>query len=1518
MSPGVPVHGEPRDSVGPQKWQGHFATPTRQWFARTFGVPTLAQELAWPELVRGESVLLLAPTGSGKTLAAFLVALDQRLFGSKDPEETPKLEGKRRQKRPGVRVLYISPLKALASDVERNLLTPLEQLKQEATELGISAREVGVAVRTGDTSPRLRRAIARGEADILITTPESLFLMLTSRARSALAGVETVIVDEIHALIGNERGAHLSLSLERLEHLVGRSLQRIGLSATQRPLEEVARFLGGTRPVRVIDASVDKSIELSVELPLPFAEMRVSLDVRAKNPNPLDATSVEWAAVHQRLLELVETHQTTLIFVNARRTAERVAQALNRIAARTIAHAHHGSVSKEQRALIEAELKAGNLRAVVATNSLELGIDVGSIDLVIQLEAPHSVASTLQRVGRAGHRVGAVSSGILMPKFRGDLPAVVALAEAVGERTVEPVRALKNPLDVLAQQVVACVAMDGWCDRDLFALVRRSACFSELSFSHFRAVLNMLAGASALEELGEISPRLTYDRSSGEVIARSGAQRLVIANAGTIVDRGLYGVYLVGAAPGKGRVGELDEEMVFESAPGENFVLGATTWRIQQITADRVFVSPAPGETGKMPFWRGESAMRSLDFGRRIGRLLADVQAATKESSVQRLRESLHLDAAAAEMFVDYVREQNDRSRLPTDRQIVVETSRGDLGEVMVAVLSPFGARILSPWALLVKERVRLLFDMEADCNWTNDGFYLRLPEGADEVLDRRHDWCVPSADEVEAELTRLLSGTTLLAGRFREAAARALLLPKRRPGKRTPLWQTRKRSQDLLRGALRVRDFPVLVEAYRKCLVDHFDVAGLREVLGAVASGEMGVERVSVEAPSPFASAVLFGYATQFLYEGDVPVLERRAAALAIDPLRLKELIGPAALRDLIDPEVLLEVERALLRGRSGIVDSEVALDGWHDRLLRLGDVLPEEVDATDVPLVSALRQLGRVIELERGRRRWLVPVEYGSRYAAALDVALPEGVPETDVSTTPLRDLLVRYARVHGPFAADVVEERYGLGTDIIVDSLSELVRAGELVAGAFRPQELGGRELEFVHPAVLRALRVRSLQRLKARIAPVSPAAFTRFLHEWQGVALPGRGLDRLLDVIEKLAGFPVSVSSFESEILSARLRDYSPADLDILAAAGEVVWRGHAANGDRDGTIALYLADQVQLLASTPSWKLEELDPVGTRIVALLADRGALRFSEIQGHLGGFAGELSRAMWALVWRGIISNDGFAPLRALRGLEGGRTLRPRSGGFRSRREVPAHSGGRWSLTAPFGSARDNGKQVEPLTTARALAWAEQALLRTGVVTKETLALEESSFGSVELLSILRALAENGQVRRGHFVESISASQLASPRALALLRMEPAARERTGLVVLSAADCANPYGTILPWPTERPQANRVRAEQPRRVVGARVVTWEGHLVAWVGRAGKSWVLFGNDPGASERRALALDQLWNGTELGVRMPSRVIERIQGCPATEHELARDFEAVGFVRAGSSLILRGVQAPNGRG
>jgi ATP-dependent Lhr-like helicase len=1578
-----------------------FHPITAKWFRAVFEGPTAPQVEGWPAIARGESTLILAPTGTGKTLAAFLWCLDKLMMRTAPTAER------------GCRVVYLSPLKALAADVERNLRSPLVGIANMARHEGLEVRMPEISVRTGDTSQKERARFRKHPGDILITTPESLYLLLTSEAGEALRSVETVIVDEIHALVPSKRGAHMALSLERLEALTGRRLQRIGLSATQRPLEEVARFLGGAegqgvgsreegvegalgavdvnvpdkfarlpqaatvateidavlmsaasddgvkpdigasapryRPVTAVNAGARKVLELKVEVPVEDMARLGEIEGQASGPasHGPKRTSI-WQSIYPRLLEIIQGRTSTLIFVNARRVAERLAGALNELAGEPIARAHHGSLAATQRTEIEELLKAGKIKALVATSSLELGIDMGAIDLVIQIEAPPSVASGMQRIGRAGHQVGAPSFGIIFPKYRADLIACAAVTRAMHEGHVESTRFLRNPLDVLAQQMVAVIAHPplGIADAErrtkhttmeeespgishaaLFALVRGAAPFAGLSQGVFDGVLDMLAGRYPSDEFAELRPRITWDRTRNWITPRAGVKRIAILNGGTIPDRGTYGVFLAGVRAKPVRVGELDEEMVFESRTGDTFILGASAWRIDEITHDRVLVTPAPGEAGKMPFWHGDQAGRPLEFGRRIGALVRELREAPRSVAVARLTTEHDLDPGAAENVLRYLADQELATVVvPDDRNIVIERVRDELGDWRVCVLTPFGSRIHAPWAMAVTAKLRAAGGQEVETMWSEDGFVLRFPETEDAPAI---DPILLEAEEAAELVLRQLGSTALFAAKFRESAARALLLPRRRADGRTPLWQQRKRAYDLLSVASRYASFPILLEAYRECLRDVFDMPALMETLRAIGNRSLRVHTVDSRTPSPFASALLFSYVANYIYDGDAPLAERRAQALSIDQDQLRELMGDADLRELLDINAIEETEEQL----QCVVESYKArgMDGVHDLLLRLGDLSRDELRMRCVTeevadSVGKLMRARRVLEVQVAGEKRVIAVEDAARYRDALGVPLPPGLPTAFLQEMPdaMVDLLRRFARTHGPFTTPEAAGRFDLPSESVEAVLQRLVQAGRVVEGGFRP---GGIHREWCDSEVLRAIRRKSLARLRKEVEPVEQRTLARLFTRWQGVVQPRRGLDALLDVIENLQGAPLPASILETEILPARLVGYKSTDLDTLIAAGEVVWVGFDPIGERDGRIGLYLAERlVDLWPIAPSQPVERVlrDEEGkvipavaamvsreTEIVTYLQTHGASFFQDLHdGVGGGYPGETLEALWSLVWKGMLTNDGLAALRAYCERPAASSSRKparrvhQQAGFRSRRTTPPTAQGRWALNgAAFAKERS--------ATEWSHAIAQQLLTRYGVVFRETAHAENLPGGFLAIYDVMKALEESGKIRRGYFAADLGATQFAMPAAVDLLRSlrVTSQGDKTEMLQLAANDPANPYGALMRWPASPDAGSSLT-----RSVGARVILCDGALVAYLRRGNPNLQVFlpEEEPQRSQvARSLAefLVSRVQGQEDAQGRGGMLIATVNGTAVAEHWMARFLLDAGFAAGAMGFNVR---------
>ncbi|MCP9488750.1 MAG: DEAD/DEAH box helicase [Solirubrobacteraceae bacterium MAG38_C4-C5] len=1513
-------------------------TPTvREWFGRAFAGPTPAQALAWPAIATGEHVLISAPTGSGKTLAAFLWGLD-RLAGDVDRRSTlAATEGRNRSPR----LVYVSPLKALAYDVDRNLRAPLR---------GIGA-DLRVGIRTGDTPPREREAMRRTPPDILITTPESLYLMLTSRAQSILTGVEAVIIDEVHAVAATKRGAHLALTLERLADNAEDDPQRIGLSATQNPLEEVGRYLvGPRRRCRIVDAGVTKELDLRIHVPV---ESMVEPEQPDAAADPLDPSVGReatrrsiWPAIYPELLAQVREHRSTIIFVNNRRMAERLALRLNELAETTpgpgsggqgatvsssgppasatgdIARAHHGSLAREERTIIEEQLKAGELPCLVATSSLELGIDMGAVDLVLQVESPKSVARGIQRIGRAGHNVGDVSKGRIFPKFRADLLECAVVVKLMREGRIEPTVVPRNPLDVLAQQVVAMAAArdtdaahaagtgegEPLAVDDLHALVTRTHSYAELPRPLLENVLDMLDGRYPSSEFGDLRPRIVWDRVGGTIRPRKGARQLAVTNAGTIPDRGLFSVVL----PDGRRVGELDEEMIYEARAGQTFLLGTSSWRIEEIGRDRVVVTPAPGVPGAVPFWRGDSVGRPKELGEAIGAFSRWAVDETPEA----LAESHDLDERAARNLVDFLREQQAATGVvPSDRAIVVERFRDEIGDWRLCILSPFGGRVHAAWSLALSARIRDQHGLESDAIYSDDGIIVHLPDADTNAAFAAGTGEAPGADLVLVEPDELedlvvaeLGSSALFGARFRENAARSLLIPRAYPGRRTPLWQQRLKAQNLLEVAKRYGDFPVILETYRECLRDVLDLPGLHDLLTKLHRRELSLVEVETPTASPFASSLLFDYVATYMYEGDTPNAERRAAALSLDRDLLRELLGQEELRDLIDQGALEQVE-ADLQHRSDRTRAETA-DALGDVLRRVGDLTEAEVadrviDGVDPgALMAALERERRAIRLRvGGEERWVAADDAGL-YRDALGAVPSGGLPEAFTADVPdaLARLASRYARTHGPFTTGELRERYGVDPSA---ALAALETAGDLVRGELRP---GGTTREWCDAEVLRRLRRASLAVLRKEIEPADQRAFAAFLPGWQGVdrhAAAGAGVERLREALVPLQGLALPVEVWERDVLPRRTGAYSSTWLDGLCSSGELVWVGAGALGRNGGRVALYFREDAGAIGPPAL-------PRGFEAPAE-AEHGALRarlgqspcfFTDLLAELDLAPEAIQEALWDLVWAGEVTNDAWAPLRAPR-LTLARAQRQRQAparGGRARRFGARRSAaqptlqGRWSLTtslfAAAGTGAAEGRPGEPTPAERRRTLAELLLERYGIVTREQVLAEGIPGGFSGLYDALSQLETLGVCRRGYFVEGLGGAQFALPGAVERLRAQRNPEEGEP-VVLGAADPAQAYGAALRWP--RSEAGR----RPGRTGGAHVVLAGAQPVLFVERGGKGLLTLVEADDPRLRRALEALATFVTGAAGRRL---ALERVDGEPVLGSGLEPLLVELGF-RAG---------------
>jgi ATP-dependent Lhr-like helicase len=1590
-----------------------FHPATRQWFLEAFGAPTLPQARAWPLVQADKSVLVLAQTGSGKTLAAFLAVVDRFVRRSHEPPGAP-----------ATTMVYVSPLKALATDIERNLRAPLAGIARCAALLGLDVRLPTVAIRTGDTDPRERARYRRSPADILITTPESLALLLTSRAGAGLAHAETVIVDEIHALVPTKRGAHLALTLERLEDLVSRNrrehdvvrpLQRIGLSATQRPLVEVARFLGGydatarPRHVEVIDARTKKTLDVSVVHTLPEAAPQ-GLSPMPSGPIPMPsfllgsapapailvgAPTGTWAVVPPRITALARQHKTILAFVNSRRTAERLAATVNdlwlaeetadgRTPDGPLAVAHHGSLARPQRQQIEEAVKRGDVRVLVATSSMELGVDLPSVDVVVQLDAPPSVAAALQRVGRAGHQVGAVSRGVFMPRAPMDVLATAAIVPAMHAGDVEATRVVENPVDVLAQHLVGVVVGAPRTPAELYELVRGAAPWWQLSRASFDAVVQMVCGQGAvhlgLEGHEGLRGRLRLDASTGHLVARAGALRVAVQNIGTIPDRGLYGVYVIRGDDDVGqKVGELDEEMVFECRPGEAVRLGSSSWRIERITPDRVLVTPAPGIPGKLPFWKGEQQLRPFELGTRIGALARELAgSSTSNARAQLHRHGLEDDAATA--LVSFLTKQREQGGgvLPTDRVVVIERSRDELMDWRACLLSPMGGAVLQPLALAIATIARNELGLDLEVTVTNDGALFRFPESTTPPDLRA---LLPRSADVERLVVGALGDTPMFSARFREAAARALILPRGSMNRRAALWKQRQRARDLFDAVRSRSDFPLTLEAAREVLYDQFDLPALVQLLQHIEEGAVGVVTVDVDMPSPLASELQNALVRTSLYDDDVPAAERKAQALSIDLEQLKGLLGDGALRELLDVDVIAEVEAVL--SRTAPMTWCRHADDVHDTLIRLGALSLEELSArmrpdarlsstSPLPAVAAANERDRrtritgllIDELVAAARVLLVrlsgvtkaiAIEDAGRYQHALGVALPPGVPASFlvVEGDPLIALIRRDVRTHALSTAAAVAARLGIAVDVATRCLDELVRKDQLVKGAFFP---GGTEPDYTTSDTLQSIRRRTLSALRQEAAPVAPHTFVtarlrsagllpippveQTLTRTSSASVGGVELDRLREAVARLQGLPLPWSVVESAVLSSRVPDYHPEHLDALAAAGEVIWVGDSARGEHDGDVRLFLADAVTALWTPPTPDAQTDNDVDARVLAALRTRGAsfiagiaqaVAVSSVQpatsssrpagmpsfaswqasrkaplSTSGASTDDVEGALWRLVWRGLVTNDGPGALRARA------RVAPKKQGPRRRQGLPLRVGlvGRFSLTATLLQSRPL-----PSTTERAVAVAEQLLYACGVLDNELVStLSRGLAPANDVKAALRAMEDQGVIRRGYFVDGAFGLQYGTPAAVEALR---AARDADddAVFVVAAVDPAQPYGADVPWPAPTsPRGPEVAS--PQRAASAIAVIAGGHLVGLVVGGGKKVLSFlaDSEPERSQQAAalarglahIAVTRMRSGSTRLIVADVDAID-VMGHAFDAHPLSKTLLAAGFSKSAGGYV-----------
>ncbi|WP_448856308.1 ATP-dependent helicase [Corynebacterium camporealensis] len=1534
----------------PKNILDRFRPQVGQWFQEVFAGPTAVQAQAWDVISQGNHALVVAPTGSGKTLAAFLWALNNLVERAGQTSlALGEGTGSRSGAHEGVRVLYISPLKALGVDVENNLRAPLKGIARTAQRLGLDEPDITVGVRSGDTPSAERNRQVRRPPDVLITTPESAYLMLTSKAAGILSTVDTVIIDEIHALAGTKRGVHLALTLERLAQVAG-SFQRIGLSATVRPLEAVANFLGGGRPVEIIAPPAEKKWDLAVhspvedmaDLPTPepgstIGDMTVddSLgitdsafeldDAPGLAESALPTAKSIWPFVEKDVYAEVMEHRSTLIFVNSRRTAERLTSRLNELyasehnpealspetrrspaqlmkytdvageAESVIARAHHGSVSKDERAQTETMLKEGRLKAVVATSSLELGIDMGAVDLVIQVESPPSVAAGLQRVGRAGHSVGEVSEGSFYPKHRADLVQSALTLSRMRAGLIEEMHTPRHPLDVLAQQTVAAVAAAGeqglHCD-DWYDTVRRAWPYRDLAREVFDSVIDLVSGVYPSTDFAELKPRVVYDRISGQLTARPGAQRVAVTSGGTIPDRGMFGVFLVGSGENGSprRVGELDEEMVYESRVGDVFTLGATSWRIENITRDQVQVIPAPGHTGRLPFWNGDQPGRPFELGKALGQYRREV--------FERSTEIADADDYARRNIEAYLREQHEATGLiPDEKTLLLERFTDELGDWRVVLHTPFGRGVNAAWALAVGTRVAERTGMDPLAVAGDDGIVLRLPEGEAEPDASLFMF---DADEIADIVAEQVGNSALFASRFRECAARALLLPRRNPGKRAPLWQQRQRAEQLLDVARKYPSFPIILETVRECLQDVYDLPALEDVQRQLGQRQIRIAEVATEQPSPFASTLLFNYTGAFMYEGDSPLAEKRAAALALDPALLSKLLGTVELRELLDPEIIAEVEAQLQRtteNRRARSPEEVM-----DLLRILGPIPLEQLgEHTNVPQSAVLALVPRVMQVRINGREHLAQAEDAALLRDGLGVPVPPGVPaQVETVDDALPQLVSRWARTHGPFQVRELADAFGLSVSATHTVLASL---DKIVEGRYR-QGIEGEE--YCSAEVLKIIRSRSLAAARAATEPVSGATFARFLPDWQQVAPIGkrpplRGVDGVFSVLEQLAGVRLPASAWESLVLPSRVGDYSPTMLDELCTNGEILIVGAGKAGAADPWLMLLPADYAAQLA--PQVEPESLSMLEESVLDVLGRGGGFLFNDILQAVPGTAQELRDALWGLVEAGLVAPDSFAPVRNR--LSSGTSAhrakrRPNRSRLRMGRtsfaqsvqaeRTPADMGGRWALSIPPATE----------ATARSIAHGEAWLDRYGVVTRGSVVAEDVLGGFALAYKVLAGFEESGKAMRGYVIDGLGAAQFSTPAVIDRLRgladspdVEgwPSGTTDPRSYVLAACDPANPYGAALPWPDKG----------PTRAAGALVVLTDGLPIAHLTRGGKTLTTFLDylPGGIDKQQALTgvVEALQELVAAG-RLRPLVIEKANGESIFATDLAQQLRSCG--------------------
>lgn len=1536
-----------------------FSQATRDWFTSAFQHPTLVQSQTWAVTAANQHALVIAPTGSGKTLAAFLYALD-RLFREGEEKYTTPPSGKEKNV---TRILYISPIKALGTDVQRNLQIPLQGISEERRKCASAEIAIRVGIRTGDTPPQERAKLSRHPPDILITTPESLYLMLTSRARESLRGVETVIVDEVHAVAGTKRGAHLALSLERLDALLTKSAQRIGLSATVRSVTEVAAFLGGDRPVTVVNPPATRHPDIRIVAPAANLD-----DVLADNSDSGDAIhkgreGSVWPRIESGILDQILSHRSTIVFTNSRGLAEKLTARLNELylsrrqalpepqgepvhydsstgstgnraqdSGEYIARSHHGSVSKEQRAVTEHALKSGELRCVVATSSLELGIDMGAVDLVIQVATPLSVASGLQRIGRASHQVGGVSKGLFYPRTRRDLVDSAVIVECMYAGELETLTPPRNPLDILAQQTVATVSMDPVHVDDWYALVRRASPWKDLPRSAFDATLDMLAGRYPSGDFAVFRPRIIWNRETGLLTARPGAQLLAVTSGGTIPDRGMFSVLLPEGdeQAGSRRVGELDEEMVYESRVNDIITLGASSWRIQQITRDQVIVVPAPGRSARLPFWRGEGVGRPAELGERIGDFIHTM---SDDNAELRLSPRLRDDNVLSNIKGLIDDQKNATGVLPWSRHLVLERCRDEMGDWRVILHSPYGRRVHAPWALAIGGRLHAQWGADASIVASDDGIVARLPDSDGKLPDAALFLFEP--EKLLRIVREAVSSTALFAARFRECAARALLMPGRTPGRRSPLWQQRLRASQLLEIAAGYPDFPIILETARECLQDVYDLDALEQVIRRLNTGEIQISEVTTPAPSPFATDLLFGYVAEFMYATDAPLAERRASVLALDSELLGNLLGQGDPLELLDPEIIRQVEDELQRRAVG--RKAQGMEGVYDLLRELGPMTIEELavrhEGTIADVRSWLDNLSadkRIFPVVIADTEQMACMDDAARLRDALGVRLPASLSSAWLhpANTPLRDLFMRFSRTHTLFTGTQIAQAFGLGVAVADDLLRQLRDEGVLIqlrSGAASIAD-DARASTWVNEEVFHRLRIRSLHAAREATRPVPATSYARLLLERQGIISPAdgsparlpassggmlEGSDGVTRVIEQLAGIGLSASLWESQIFPARVRDYSPDILDELLATGEVIWSGQKKLGDDDGQVVLHLRDYLAETLSPPSGDSEALSDLQRAILDVLSGGGAWFAQQLSAMIQAQTqrsgndewitpATLHEALWGLVWQGYITTDIWAPLRGLsRTVSASRQPSRRSP--RMRRGRPSYALPRptsvavpVSYTTPALTGRWSLLPVETLNdTERMLAWTENMLDRYGVIGRQAVITENVPGGFPALQTLCRSMEDSGRILRGRFVEGMGGAQFAERHTIDRLRdltSSNTENQAFTAVALSANDPANPWGTLLPWPTHPSSL------VPARRNGAFVVISAGQLRLYLAQGGKKMMVW------SENEEMPSSEIFSALASALRREPRLrftLTEVNDKPVRQTTLFTLLREVGF-------------------